>query len=309
MRSTTLRCGLFVWLLATGTIAVVSVTDWLDPNWRFELSNALLAWCTIGVTGGVLASGWWGIRQTSHMSFLVAVATYACVGAVVFAIIGGVVWLATHRESGAAANTSAASTSEADANPILQLAFESEQTLPIIIDPNRVVYIVRIRQGETVEPLWFKNTENSIYKWPTSEDIWPRESVGLLTISNQGKLSVFDASVDLRIEFGALNEGRGMRQVAVSLPPAKILIGQTAQFWFVNQSNSGAMVRFPESAMMQVQGETNRRLVSLHARDLSILDQVTFVSPSRHKWDHDMIIDPDQEKIRKPSKTPPPANP
>jgi hypothetical protein len=58
-----------VWLLAGAVLVVVMrgvrriVSDWLDPNWRHQLSNAVIAWVVLAVLAAVIAGGyglvWW----------------------------------------------------------------------------------------------------------------------------------------------------------------------------------------------------------------------------------------------------------
>jgi hypothetical protein len=103
---------LFVWLLLTGAFAIMWTTDWLDPNWRHELSNALIAWIAVGILAGVASLVWWSVRRLPHLSLAVAIV----VGAMAGAAIAAMAWLIFHR----------ASTVQADASELsLSVSIES----------------------------------------------------------------------------------------------------------------------------------------------------------------------------------------
>lgn len=83
----------FRWLLCVGALVLMSATNWLAPNWRHELSNAVLAWIVIGIIAGVLALAWWRIRKFPTLPLFGAIA----VGAGLGAGIGGLAWIVAPR--------------------------------------------------------------------------------------------------------------------------------------------------------------------------------------------------------------------
>src|SRR5690606_35135242 len=69
--------------------AIMSVHDWLDPNWRHELTNALLGWIVVGIAAGVFGLSWWALARAPRWSL----ASFVVVGAVVGAGVGSIAWL------------------------------------------------------------------------------------------------------------------------------------------------------------------------------------------------------------------------
>lgn len=47
---------------------VVITGDWLDPNWRHNLSNSVIAWIVVAVLAAVLGALWWGIKRLTPPS-------------------------------------------------------------------------------------------------------------------------------------------------------------------------------------------------------------------------------------------------
>ena len=86
----------------------MATTDWLDPNWQHELSNAVIAWIAIGILSGILFLAWVGLRQVPKLSLLFAIGASAAIFAAIGAGVGGVIWLIAHRVGA----TPAPSTSE-----------------------------------------------------------------------------------------------------------------------------------------------------------------------------------------------------
>ena len=78
-------------------LPVIATTDWLDPNWRHGLSNAVIAWVVIGILGGILFVAWFGLRQIPKLSLPLAIALSAAVSAAIGAGVGGLVWHAANR--------------------------------------------------------------------------------------------------------------------------------------------------------------------------------------------------------------------
>ncbi len=74
----------------------MSSTNWLDPNWRHELSNGVILWMTIGVLAGVGGLVWWWIRNVAAVSLLASIGA----GAVVGGAIAALVWTVVPRMSG-----------------------------------------------------------------------------------------------------------------------------------------------------------------------------------------------------------------
>jgi hypothetical protein len=56
---------------AAGMVVIVTRMNWLDPNWRHELSNAVIAWAVLGVLGLVVLGAvafwkWQGEKQHAN---------------------------------------------------------------------------------------------------------------------------------------------------------------------------------------------------------------------------------------------------
>jgi hypothetical protein len=60
-------------------------TNWLDPNWRHQLSNAVIAYIVIGILASAAVVAYWAMRHFSLFAVVVA-------GALIGASTGGVVW-------------------------------------------------------------------------------------------------------------------------------------------------------------------------------------------------------------------------
>lgn len=76
-------------LLIAGAVAIVWTTDWLDPNWRHELSNALIAWIVIGMLAGVGGLLYLVFRRLPSLPLL----GFIALGAIVGSLVGGVSWI------------------------------------------------------------------------------------------------------------------------------------------------------------------------------------------------------------------------
>lgn len=93
--------GLFRCLLAVGAVVVMSTTNWLDPNWRFEVSNALMVWLVIGILSASAALCWWWVKNFASVSLLASVLT----GGILGCALGGLAWAVIPRVSGPSADS------------------------------------------------------------------------------------------------------------------------------------------------------------------------------------------------------------
>jgi hypothetical protein len=91
------RVSLIDALLLIGVVAVMATADWFDPNWRHQLSNAVIAWIAIGILSGIVFMVWVAMKQVPKLSLLFAVGVSAALFATIGAGIGGVIWLVAHR--------------------------------------------------------------------------------------------------------------------------------------------------------------------------------------------------------------------
>lgn len=114
-------------------------TNWLDPNWRQELSNSLIAWVVISVLASIIAVSWWAISNWASLSRPKTIVA----GAVVGALAGGVLWLTV--PWGVA--------EVAPVVPEVPIFVECESTIPepTAVAPGETIYQLPLFPNEKVE--------------------------------------------------------------------------------------------------------------------------------------------------------------
>jgi hypothetical protein len=211
----------------------------------------------------------------------------------VFAVMGGIVgWLVD------AGYKNSPEYRAAHATPIVEVSYELKQDgLPIPIQAHTSIPITFVRPDRTVETVDIINSSDKQYLWPLKQT--PKaEGLGLVTFSNHGKVTAFDISAAVNFKIGAENDPGGIIDVMLKLP----LIGtlkagdSSSPFYVVNQSSYVAMVELPDNAAMQIQGENERRQISLPVRNVTFFDRMPLMlPPTDNKWKAETMLKQDSK--------------
>jgi hypothetical protein len=97
------------------------------------------------------------------------------------------------------------------------------------------------------------------------------------------------------IEWGQIRVSKSIVEASCDLPmiPSLKVAGPPALFYLVNQSPYDALIKLPDSAVMQVRGERGRRQIPIVKRNLTLFfDKVTLLPLSSHKWEGDRLVKP-----------------
>ena len=164
--------------------------------------------------------------------------------------------------------------------------------LPIAVVPFSTIPIIHIREGRKVEISYFKNSEGKTFLWPT-EHIRPGGPVGRIEIANHGDTGLFNLSYVVRIHVGTQRSEGGITVMDLKLPLVDVPAGGRVSFSVVNQSSLPAMIELGDRVIARVQGEQQRRTITVSPRRLTFSDQIPALPASLHHWLGDTIIDPD----------------
>jgi hypothetical protein len=170
--------------------------------------------------------------------------------------------------------------------------------LPIALPPNSTTAIFRIRESRKVEMSEHRNSTDQKHQWPAPV-VSPPEAVGLIKLANHGDVPVFNVSYSFRVDIGTQSSPSGIANVRTNLPILDLPLGESREFYIVNQSPEPAMIHLSSTAEMRVQGEHNRRVVKVQPRQVTFFDKIPTLPQSSHKWSGDMILDADQWGVNK----------
>jgi len=167
--------------------------------------------------------------------------------------------------------------------------------LPIGINPYQDLWYVGINDDRTAELRHFGNNGPSQYAWPSSKNIRPPETYGVLTITNRGDVGVFDVDYSMIIAIGEQADKAGVKFVTLSLPKFNLFIGQTQTMYFVNKSDWGVGITLPTKVTGALQGEIERTAINMKER-------TGFLFTSYHVWNGDFLVHEDAWKYPRPKR-------
>lgn len=209
------------------------------------------------------------------------------VGAVIVTVILGAVGIRSYTDS------SSQGAMALEKNVLIEPSYDLQMFgLPIVIPASSTMYIIRLQQGRKIEPINIVNQTLAPMQWPGKEKLYPPESVGKISLSNHGAVSVFNVLYQFAMDVGGTNEPGGVTTVQISLPLFDIPVGQSRGFYIVNQSQDVGILRLSPQALLQVQGSTTRTRIQLHPRDITFFDKLPMLSQSIHTWSGDKILPP-----------------
>ena len=168
--------------------------------------------------------------------------------------------------------------------------------LPLTVPPNQTLALIVVRPNRDIKRVTVVNNKTQPYLWPTREPIFPPEYMAKIYITNHGDIAAFNISGSIKLHIGVRGTS-GIKIVPLELPLVHGLKpGDRSVIYIVNQSSYPVMTELEEDALMQVQGEKERRRIVVQRREIQFFDQVPILPQSQHEWEGDKIIKPDARR-------------
>jgi hypothetical protein len=185
-------------------------------------------------------------------------------------------------------------------HPIALVIKTFEGFLPIQIPIDSWLYLLPITlnhgQGETMPLISFGNHSDKRLSWPYSwkGKIKAGQNALRYDFQNLGETAVLNVLVKFKVNFiNATRKGEIMPQDTFAFQSRTVSIGAldkgaTFSFWIANESKFGLEIWRPDTAELQVPGESMRRSVRLSESGINVIDALplTFLSPSVIDWTH-----------------------
>lgn len=158
--------------------------------------------------------------------------------------------------------------------------------LPIRIKAGEAIMLYEVRPDNSVHGQTVRNNLGIPISWPTDKTVIPPETTGMLTIKTDH--TIFNFSMEV------IFNGSGTQ--TFKLPDLRQDKAQV--LYFINQSQSEVFITFPDSVTFEIEGVQRRQAVAVSVDGFmsQLMPSMEQLFPSRHSWDGDKIIDPDQRQ-------------
>jgi|SRR5712692_10027411 len=153
--------------------------------------------------------------------------------------------------------------------------------LPIPVQPYTSVIIIRIKDRNKVEAMTFENSERKVAYWPKEKSGFPPQGVGIVKFANHGTVAVFNIVAAIGFDLGAQRSPGGVTTVQFRLPLIESLRPNDppVQFYVVDESSLGGLVRLPETVVADVPS-AGRKNITIKPRNLTFLDNIPMLPPT-----------------------------
>jgi hypothetical protein len=168
-------------------------------------------------------------------------------------------------------------------------------SFPIAIRKGAKTRILVFREDRTATvQIYFTNDET--WYWPKmpKKKLNPRPYFGVLHITNQATVKVFNVITAVNVEFrhpSFVTADPPLASQTARIELDAIAAGEPCDIYVLNQSPYAVIISLPDSGSLEVQGQGSRRKVKFSKKLNSIVDlsQLT-VPPSNYKWKGDEVM-------------------